>query len=92
MPIVRLTLASDILALEQQFVHGYEEEARVFYVSIVDEQSCIGVFSDGGKQGWNAFWNLVNDQLNDQLRSTPSLSYLVDDKFIICDGNHRRIV
>ena len=45
MPMVRPTLASDILALEQQFVYGYEEGARVFYVSIADEQSCTGVFS-----------------------------------------------
>ena len=37
MPMVRPTLASDILALEQQFVYGYEEGARVFYVSIADE-------------------------------------------------------
>ena len=45
MPMVRPTLASDILALEQQFVYGYEEGARVFYVSIADEQSSTGVFS-----------------------------------------------
>ena len=44
MPMVRPTLASDILALEQQFVYGYEEGARVFYVSIADEQSSTGVF------------------------------------------------
>ena len=36
MPMVRPTLASDILALEQQFVYGYEDGARVFYVSIAD--------------------------------------------------------
>ena len=50
MPIVRPTLASDILALKQQFVYRYKEGARVFYVSIADEQSCIGVFSVEGKQ------------------------------------------
>ena len=50
MPMVRPTLASDILALEQQFVYGYEEGARVFYVSIADEQSCTWVFSKTEKQ------------------------------------------
>ena len=50
MPMVWPTLASDILALEQQFVYGYEEGARVFYVSIVDEQSYTGVFSVEEKQ------------------------------------------
>ena len=49
MPMVRPTLASDILALEQQFVYGYEEGPRVFYVSIADEQSCTGVFSEREK-------------------------------------------
>ena len=39
MPMVRPTLASDLIQLEQQFVHGYEEGARVFYVSVVDELS-----------------------------------------------------
>ena len=91
MPMVRPTLASDILALEQQFVYGYEEGARVFYVSIADEQSCTGVFSVEEKQEWGTLWNLVNDQFNDQLRSNDCLSYLVDVKFFICDGNHRRI-
>ena len=65
MPMVRPTLALDILALEQQFVYGYEEGARVFYVSIGDEQSYIGVFSLEEKQEWGALWNLVNDQFND---------------------------
>ena len=91
MPMVRPTLASDILALEQQFVYEYEEGARVFYGSIVDEQSCTGVFSVEEKHEWGAFGNLVNDQFNDQLRSNDCLRYLVDAKFFICDGNHRRI-
>ena len=91
MPMVRPTLASDILALEQQFVYGYEEGARFFYVSIADEQSCTGVFSVEEKQEWGALWNLVNDQFNDHLRSNDCLRYLVDAKFFICNGNHRRI-
>ena len=62
MPMVRSTLASDILALKHKFVYGYEEGARVFYVSIADEQSCTGVFSIEEKQEWGPLWNLVNDQ------------------------------
>ena len=54
MPMVRPTLDSDILALEQQFVYGYEEGARVFYVSIGDEESCTGVFSEREKHEWDA--------------------------------------
>ena len=91
MPMVWPTLASDILALEQQFVYGYEEGARIFYVSIADEQSCTWMFSDTKKQEWGALWNSINDKFNDQLRSTPCLSHLVDAKFFVCDGNHRRL-
>ena len=39
MPMVRPTLASDLIQLEQQFVHGYKEGARVFYVSVAVELS-----------------------------------------------------
>ena len=39
MLMVRPTLASDLIQLEQQFVHGYEEGARVFYVSMAHELS-----------------------------------------------------
>ena len=60
-------------------------------MSIADEQSCIGVFSVEEKQEWDALWNLVNDQFNDHLWFNDCLRYLVDAKFFICDGNHRRI-
>ena len=43
------------------------------------------------KRNRSALWNLVNDQFKDQLRSNDFLNYLVDAKFFICDGNHRRI-
>ena len=46
MPIVRPTLSSDLTTLENQFSRGYEEEARVFYVSISDEEGKQVMFSD----------------------------------------------
>ena len=39
MPMVCPTLASDLIQLEQQFVDGYKEGAKVFYVSVADELS-----------------------------------------------------
>lgn len=91
MPIVRPTLDCDITLLEQQFVHGYEEGARVFYVSISDEESQSSIFTDEEKSTWGPLWNLVNDKFNTHLLSEPALKHLVDYKFFVCDGNHRRI-
>jgi len=33
----------------------------------------------------------VNDALNSDLCSVPKLSHVVDAKFYVCDGNHRRV-
>ena len=90
MPIVRPTLSSDLIALENQFSRGYEEGARVFYVSISDEESKQVMFSDEEKEEWGPLWNEVNNEFNQRLRAGP-LAYLVDYKFFVCDGNHRRI-
>lgn len=91
MPIVRPTLDCDITMLEQQFVHGYEEGARVFYVSTSDEEGNSSTFTEAEKNDWGPLWNLVNDKFNAHLLSEPALMHLVDYKFYVCDGNHRRI-
>ena len=90
MPIVRPTLAADLIALKNQFSRGYEERARVFYVSISDEESKQVMFSEEEKEDWGPLWNEVNNEFNQRLQSGP-LAYLVDYKFFVCDGNHRRI-
>ena len=88
MPIVRPTLSSDLIALENQFSTGYEEGAQVFYVSISDEELKQVMFSDQEKEEWGPLWNEVNNEFNQCLQSGP-LAYLVDNKFFVCDGNHR---
>lgn len=92
MPMIRPTLSCDLVALEQESVHGYEEGAHVFYVSVSDEQGQRGIFNEAEKREWGPLWsmNLVNDEFNLYLRSTP-LKHLVDHKFFVCDGNHRTI-
>ena len=89
MPMVRPTLASDLIQLEQQFVHGYEEGARVFYVSVADELSQTSTFSSFEKDDWEELWNSVNDEFNRFLDSREALKHLVDCKFFVCNGNHR---
>lgn len=91
MPIVRPTLACDLTLLEHQFCRGYEEGARVFYVSVLDEDGQSAVFSTAEKEEWGPVWNSVNDDFNNFLKSQSVLKHLVDQKFYICDGNHRRI-
>jgi hypothetical protein len=91
MPMVRPTLSCDLTLLENQFSHGYEEGARVFYVSISDEDGQTAVFSDREKDEWGPIWNSVNDQFNLSLKSKAALKHLVDYKFFVCDGNHRHI-
>jgi hypothetical protein len=91
MTMVRPTLACDLVLLEQQFINCYEEGARVFYVSIADEQGHTDVFTPAEKNKWGPLWNIVNDEFNKQLTSQAALKHLVDHKFYVCDGNHRRI-
>jgi hypothetical protein len=52
MPIVRLTLSSDLASLEADFVHGYREEAAVFYMSTTNEGGLVEKVSDEDFQSW----------------------------------------
>lgn len=91
MPMVRPTLSCDLTKLEQEFIHGYDEGARVFYASVSNEQGESGVFSDAEKSEWGPHWKRINDEFNLELSMHPELKHLVDAKFFLCDGNHRRI-
>jgi len=83
MPMVRPMLACNLTVLENQFSGGYEEGARVFYVSMCDEEGQSGVFSEAEKEAWGPLWNLVNDDFNNVLKSQPVLKHLVDHKFYV---------
>ena len=90
MPIVWPTLAADLIVMENQFSRGYEEGAHIFYVSISDEESKQVMFLEEEKEEWGSLWNEVNNEFNQCLQLGP-LAYLVDYKFFVYDGNHRRI-
>jgi len=64
MLMVKSTLACDLIRLEQKFNYGYEEGARVFYVSVFDEQGQLGFFTDFEKAEWGALWKSMNDMFN----------------------------
>jgi len=69
MPMARPTLACNLTLLENQFSGSYEEGARVFYVSMCDEDGYSGVFSEEEKAAWGPIWNSVNDDFNKMLKS-----------------------
>jgi len=50
MPMIRPMLSCDLTKLEQQFSHGYEDGARVFYVSFAHEQGQMGEFTEDEKR------------------------------------------
>jgi len=91
MPMVRPTLSCDLIKLEQEFTHGYDEGARVFHAFVSDEQRDSGFFSDAEKADWGPIWNKVNYKFNVELSNHVELRHLVDAKFYLCDRNHRRI-
>jgi len=91
MPMVRPTLEYDLTILENQFSRGYDEGTRIFYVSIADEQGQTATFTEEEKSAWGPLWNSTNDEFNSKLKASPVLKHLVDSKFFVCDGNHRRI-
>jgi hypothetical protein len=88
MPIVRLTLFSNLASLEANFVHGYWEVAVVFNLSTTNEGGLVDKVIDEDLQSWGPLWYAVNTCFEDYLSSVPELRDLKDVKFSVCDGNH----
>lgn len=91
MPMVRPTLSSDILKLEQEFAHGYNDGRAAFYVSTTNEAGESQEFTSDEMNGWDDWWKVANAEFLAFLESKPELQYMKNLKFFICDGNHRRI-
>lgn len=90
MPMVRPTLQSDLIKLEQEFTHGYREGAAVFYVSMTNEDGKTQEVTEADKAGWGPIWRAPNDSFNSYLESVPELKGFANLMFFVCDGNHRR--
>jgi hypothetical protein len=90
MPMVRPTLASDLVKLEQEFVYGYREGAAVFYVTTTNEDGNTQEVVEADRASWGPIWNAKNDVFNKFLLSDPHLAHLTNMMFFVCDGNHRR--
>ena len=88
MPIMRPTLSSDLLSIEDNFVHGYWKGAAIFYLSITNEGGQIKKVMDEDLANWNLLWCIVNARFIEYLSSVPILRHLKGVKSSICYGNH----
>jgi len=91
MPMVRPTLSSHILKLEQEFAHGYNDGRATFYVSTTNEVGERQEFTSDEMNGWDDWWKVANADFEAFVESKAELRYMKNLKFFICDGNHRRI-
>jgi hypothetical protein len=55
MPIVRYTLSSDLASFEDEFVHGYQNGATMFYLSITNEAGQIEKVTDEDLVSWGPY-------------------------------------
>ena len=91
MPMVRPTLACDLIKLEEEFVHGYRDGAAVFYVSVTNEQGEVQEVTQEDKAKWGPLWDEENEKFNKYLRAFPGMEQFINKMFFVCDGNHRRV-
>ena len=91
MPMVRPTLQSDLVKLEQEFVHGYREGACVFYVSLTNEQGEGEHVTSKDRSDWGPISHSESEKFDEYLDSQDALRFMKGKMFFICDGNHRRI-
>lgn len=83
MPMVRPTLQSDLIRLEQEFVHGYREGAAVFYVSTTNEDGKTQEVTEADRAAWGPLWDAKNDTFTAFLDSVPELRSLSKLMFFV---------
>ena len=69
MPMVRPTLACDIMKLELEFAGGYHDGAAVFNVSTTNEEGQSEEFSDEEMSMWDPIWREKNEVFTRYLNS-----------------------
>ena len=86
--MVRPTLPSDLVKLEEKFIHGYDEGVSVFYVTITYEEGKTREVTEVDKASWGPIWSAKNDKFNFFLLSVLELAGFKNLIFFVCDGNH----
>jgi hypothetical protein len=91
LPLVRPILQPDVLRLEAEFMHGYKDGDRVFYVSITNDRGCQMELTDEINKSWDPHWMIVNDEFKAILSKNEDLVSLHSMMFFVWDGNHRQV-
>ena len=89
MLFVRPSLKTDIEKLEADFLHGYREGDRVFYVSMFNATGTVLEVSEVEKATWDPIWVAENEKFERLLLSDPDLAMFSNKMFFVWDGNHR---
>lgn len=89
MPIIRDTLTIDVMKMEADFVMGYRDGDRVFYVSTTNENGVSQSIDDSILASWNDHWQERNNEFERFLESDSDFEELRGKMFYVWDGNHR---
>jgi len=89
MPLVRPTMRSDVKRLEADFVHGYRDGDRVFYVSLANDSGIEKVVTAADEDAWGPLWQLEHENFEDKVKGDSTLDLLSGHMFYVWDGNHR---
>ena len=89
MPLVRPTMRSDVKRLEAEFVHGYRDGDRVFYISMTSDTGEEKLVTPGDEEHWGPHWQLENEEFESKVKADPDLASLSGHMFFVWDGNHR---
>ena len=68
MPLVRPTLLSDVLKLEQGFIHGYRSRSAVFYISAVNNEMETEDVTSELMNSWNVLWKNASAKIDEFLK------------------------
>jgi hypothetical protein len=89
MPLVRPTLMSDVLKLEQGFIYGYRSGSAVFYVSVVNNVMETKDVTSEMTDYWNIHWKNASAKFDEFLKEDDVLCKFVGKMFWVWDGNYR---
>ena len=89
MSLVRPTLMSDVLKLDQGFICGFKTVNAVFYVLVVNNLMKTKDVTSKMTNFWNIYWKNASAKFDEFLKNDDVLCKFVGKMFWIWDGNHR---
>lgn len=81
--LVRPILQSDVLQLQAEFIHGYKNNDKVFYVFTINDKDCQMQVSNKVKDSWDPDQMMVNNVFEEALSKNEDLVFLCDLMFFV---------